>query len=122
MPAWITSLLRELVPVPKVGADSSTKTSLRLSASSLAMAIPTTPAPITTQSTFSLGAELEIHLLKMVELELLAVKFVSGFCVLRQFLLLRPYGIAFVSDLSNILLSSLLFADRLLQTAVYFEV
>lgn len=55
MPAWMTSLLRELVPVPKVEAESRTKTSLPLEASSLAIAIPTTPAPITTQSSFSVG-------------------------------------------------------------------
>ena len=110
MPAWMTSLLRELVPVPKVGADSSTKTSLPLSASSLATAIPTTPAPITTQSTFSLGAELEIPLLKIVELELVAVKFASGYCVPRQFLLLKRFRITVVSDLGNILLFILLFS------------
>lgn len=54
MPAWMTSLLRELVPVPKVGAESRTSTSLPLRASSLATASPTTPAPITTHSALSL--------------------------------------------------------------------
>lgn len=58
MPAWMTSLLRELVTVPKVGAESRTKTSLPLKANSLAIAIPTIPAPITTQSTVSFAAEL----------------------------------------------------------------
>lgn len=51
----MTSLLRELVPVPNVEADSTTRTSLPFKASSLATAIPTTPAPITTQSTTSVG-------------------------------------------------------------------
>lgn len=58
MPAWMTSLLRELVPVPKVEADSNTNTSLPFNVSSLATANPTTPAPITTQSTFSFGTPL----------------------------------------------------------------
>lgn len=80
----MTSLFRELVPVPKVGADSIIKTSLLcFSESSLAIAKPTTPAPITTQSTVSLGTDssscllheddmvpielgLGLHLLKMV--------------------------------------------------------
>lgn len=73
----MTSLLRELVPVPKVEANSMTTTSLPLSASSLATAIPTTPAPITTQSTDSLATALstptllvkfleEIHLLEFL--------------------------------------------------------
>lgn len=58
MPACITSLLRELVPVPKVGADSMTKTSLPyFTESSLATAMPTIPAPITTQSTVSFGTD-----------------------------------------------------------------
>lgn len=60
MPAWMTSLLRELVPVPKVGAESSTRTSRPVSARCLATARPTTPAPITTQSALSLGAELSL--------------------------------------------------------------
>ncbi|KAL8172226.1 hypothetical protein V2J09_024030 [Rumex salicifolius] len=55
----MTSLLRELVTVPNVGDDSSTNTSLPFKASSRATAIPTTPAPITTQSTFSLGIEVK---------------------------------------------------------------
>lgn len=58
MPACITSLLRELVPVPKLGADSMTKTSLPyFTESSLATAMPTIPAPITTQSTVSFGTD-----------------------------------------------------------------
>lgn len=56
MPAWMTWLLRELVPVPKVGAESRTRTSLPLRESSLATASPTTPAPITTHSALSLAA------------------------------------------------------------------
>jgi hypothetical protein len=50
-PAWITSLLRELVPVPIASAASSTTTSRPCSASARATASPTTPAPITTTST-----------------------------------------------------------------------
>ena len=54
MPAWITSLLRELVSVPIMPAASSTITSCPASASWRATARPTTPAPITTQSTRSM--------------------------------------------------------------------
>src|SRR5262249_44438440 len=50
MPAWITSLLRELVPVPIVLSRSSTITSRPASAKARATARPTTPAPITTVS------------------------------------------------------------------------
>lgn len=58
MPAWITSLLRELVADPKIGAESTTKTCLPwFTLSSLATAMPTIPAPITKQSTFSLGID-----------------------------------------------------------------
>src|SRR5579859_1243418 len=53
MPAWITSLLRELVSVPIASAASRTITSRPASASSRATAKPTTPAPITTQSAVS---------------------------------------------------------------------
>ena len=55
MPAWITSLLRELVPVPIAPSASSTITSRPASASARAHASPTTPAPTTTQSTRSCG-------------------------------------------------------------------
>src|SRR5258708_37822254 len=54
MPAWMPSLLRELVPVPMASAASSTMPSLPCNASALATASPTTPAPTTTQSTCSL--------------------------------------------------------------------
>src|SRR5215470_17684480 len=53
MPAWITSLLRELVPVPIVPSRSSTITSRPASANARATARPTTPAPTTTVSTCS---------------------------------------------------------------------
>lgn len=56
MPAWMTSLLRELVPVPKLGAASTTTTSRPAIASARAAASPTTPAPTTTASTASRGA------------------------------------------------------------------
>src|SRR6266849_5852484 len=51
----MTSLLRELVPVPIVLSLSSTMTSRPPSASALAMARPTTPAPIMIASTCSAG-------------------------------------------------------------------
>src|SRR5437899_15991 len=51
----MTSLLRELVPVPIVLSLSSTMTSRPPSANALAMARPATPAPITTASTCSAG-------------------------------------------------------------------
>src|SRR5918995_867613 len=54
MPAWITSLLRELVSVPIMPAASRTSTSRPDSASWRATARPITPAPITTQSTRSI--------------------------------------------------------------------
>ena len=53
MPAWMTSLFRELVPVPIMSALSSRITSRPAIASRRATASPTTPAPITTQSTLS---------------------------------------------------------------------
>src|SRR5262245_53853600 len=53
MPAWMTSLLRELVPVPIALSRSSTITSRPASAKARAIARPTTPAPITTVSIFS---------------------------------------------------------------------
>src|SRR6266403_2050323 len=53
MPAWITSELRELVCVPIASSASSTITSRPASASSRAIARPTTPAPTTTASTRS---------------------------------------------------------------------
>src|SRR5690242_4073543 len=49
----MTSELRELVCVPMASAASSTMTSRPARASSRAMASPTTPAPITAQSTCS---------------------------------------------------------------------
>jgi hypothetical protein len=55
MPAWMTSLLRELVPVPKLGAASTTSTSRPAMASARATARPTTPAPTTTASAASRG-------------------------------------------------------------------
>src|SRR5690606_12666511 len=56
MPAWITSLLRELMPVPKLASASSTSGAWPRAASSAATASPTTPAPITTVSTDSISA------------------------------------------------------------------
>src|SRR4051812_21659204 len=50
MPAWMTSLLRDDVPVPMPSAASTTITSRPASASARAMARPTTPAPTTRQS------------------------------------------------------------------------
>jgi hypothetical protein len=50
----MTSLLRELVPVPMSFSDSRTMTSRPFLARDLAMARPMTPAPTTTQSTLSL--------------------------------------------------------------------
>src|SRR2546422_267760 len=53
MPAWITSELRELVCVPIASSASRMITSRPASASSRAIASPTTPAPTTTASTLS---------------------------------------------------------------------
>src|SRR6266852_6001026 len=53
----MTSLLRELVPVPIVLSLSTTMTSRPPSASALAMARPTTPAPIMIASTCSAGTD-----------------------------------------------------------------
>ena len=50
MPAWMTSLLRELVPVPIALSRSITITSRPARASAPAMASPITPAPMTRQS------------------------------------------------------------------------
>jgi len=55
MPAWMTSLLRELMPVPKAFSASSTITSRPASASARATARPTTPAPTTTASICSIA-------------------------------------------------------------------
>jgi hypothetical protein len=55
MPAWMTSLLRELVPVPKLGAASTTSASRPAIASARDTARPTTPAPTTTASAASRG-------------------------------------------------------------------
>src|SRR5689334_21260739 len=55
MPAWMTSELRELVCVPIASSASSTMTSRPASANSRAMARPTTPAPTTTASTWSMA-------------------------------------------------------------------
>ncbi len=50
----MTSLLRELAPVPKRAAASRINVSLPPPASSRATARPITPAPITTASTLSI--------------------------------------------------------------------
>src|SRR6201995_4079895 len=47
MPAWITSLLREEVPLPMWPSASATMTSWPVSAACRALARPTTPAPTT---------------------------------------------------------------------------
>ena len=78
MPAWMTSLLRELVPVPKVGAESRTRTCLPLRASSLATASPTTPAPITTHSALSLGTVLAVEVAASFWVWVLLHKFLSA--------------------------------------------
>lgn len=73
----MTSLLRELVPVPNVEVDSTTRTSLPFKASSLATAMPTTPAPITTQSTTSFGVfwNWELRFLKFKHLGAVCLEF-----------------------------------------------
>lgn len=53
MPAWMTSLFRELVAVPMASAASRTMTSRPAIAIARATANPTTPAPITMQSVVS---------------------------------------------------------------------
>src|SRR5687768_6334205 len=53
MPAWITSELRELVWLPIASSASRMTTSRPAIASARATARPTTPAPITTASSFS---------------------------------------------------------------------
>src|SRR5690606_34563335 len=58
MPAWMTSLLRELIPVPKPASDSRTSGVRPRTASSAATASPTTPAPITIVSTVSISGAL----------------------------------------------------------------
>ena len=55
MPAWITSLLRELVWLPISPSASSTTTSRPARARPRATASPTTPAPTTTHSTRSIA-------------------------------------------------------------------
>src|SRR3954463_6955980 len=55
MPAWITSELRELVCVPIASSASRITTSRPARARARAMARPTTPAPMTTASTRSMG-------------------------------------------------------------------
>src|SRR3954452_16926556 len=57
MPAWMTSELRELVCVPIASSASRMMTSLPASASSRAIARPTTPAPTTTTSTRSMAKQ-----------------------------------------------------------------
>src|SRR3984957_18270691 len=52
----MTSLLRELTPVPMSSSASTTTTSRRALASARASARPTTPAPITRHSTASMAA------------------------------------------------------------------
>src|SRR5215469_6032102 len=59
MPAWITSLLRELAPVPKLSAASRIRTSRPAVASARATARPTTPAPMITLSMLSTERSLE---------------------------------------------------------------
>src|ERR1700720_178965 len=54
MPAWITSLLRELVSVPIADCASRIGVSRPRSAMARATANPTTPAPMTTHSIDSL--------------------------------------------------------------------
>src|SRR3990170_4270329 len=58
MPAWITSELRELVWVPIASSASRITTSRPAIASARATARPTTPAPITTASSFSTQQQL----------------------------------------------------------------
>ena len=58
MPAWITSLLRELVWLPISRSASSTTTSRPARARPRATASPTTPAPTTTHSTRSIALPL----------------------------------------------------------------
>src|SRR3982074_3701394 len=53
MPAWMTSLLRDEVSKPMPYSRSSTITSMPARASARATASPTTPAPMTTHSTYS---------------------------------------------------------------------
>src|ERR1700683_3029631 len=52
----MTSLLRELTPVPTASSASTTTTSRRARASARATARPTTPVPITRHSTASMAA------------------------------------------------------------------
>src|SRR5512134_3357222 len=54
MPAWMTAELRELVWVPIASSASRITTSRPAMASARATARPTTPAPITTASSFSM--------------------------------------------------------------------
>ena len=54
MPAWITSLLRELAPVPMWSSLSTTMTSRPSRAKARAAASPRTPAPMTRHSTASI--------------------------------------------------------------------
>src|SRR5688500_4068674 len=58
MPAWITSELRELVWVPIASSASRITTSRPAMARARATARPTTPAPITTASSFSTQQQL----------------------------------------------------------------
>ncbi|HEX2136135.1 MAG TPA: hypothetical protein VHG30_09565 [Microvirga sp.] len=55
MPAWMTSLLREEIPVPMPSAASATMTACPRRASARATASPTTPAPMMSVSTLRLG-------------------------------------------------------------------
>ena len=67
MPAWMTSLLRDEMPVPTASAASSTMTSRPLRASSRATARPMIPAPATTASnalhavSAPLSSESQVH-------------------------------------------------------------
>src|SRR6185312_990027 len=65
MPAWTTSLLRELVAVPIADSASSRMVSWPAIAQALATASPTTPAPTTTQSTSSTPPPLRLPALML---------------------------------------------------------
>jgi hypothetical protein len=69
----MTSLLRDDVSEPIRGARSKSKTSLPVKLSALATARPTTPAPITATSIFSIA---------VMEVELEAVSYKMLLCLL----------------------------------------
>src|SRR5271165_502992 len=72
MPAWFTSLLRELIPEPIAPSLSTTITWRPARASARATASPRTPAPITRQSTKSTP---RVHRLAFWSLSRLAAAF-----------------------------------------------